>query len=206
METQAVTTPTVRRARPGLDRAARVLLLLAGLLLVAALAGMAFGYRALIVKSGSMTPAIRTGDIVITKLVRPEAVRIGDVVTFRDPSRNEDLVTHRVVAIHPGGAKVAFETRGDANTGVEDWDVARDGTIGRYQWRIPGLGYAVVWIAIPGARIALVIGACLLLGSVLLRSVWSREEEPIDHEPLPDPADVSETAPDEAPADAPSMA
>jgi len=206
METQAVTTQTVRRARPVLDRAARVLLFGAGILLVGALAGMALGYRALIVKSGSMTPAIRTGDIVVTKLVHPDAVRIGDVVTFRDPTRNEDLVTHRVVKIHPEGATIAFETRGDANTGVEDWDVARDGTIGRYRWRIGGLGYAVVWIAIPGARIALVVCACLLLGSVLLRRVWSSREDPTDDEPDGDPADALEEAPDDAPVEAPTLA
>jgi signal peptidase len=184
MSTQAVMIPTVRRARPELDRAARVLLLAAGLLLVLVLASMGLGYRALIVKSGSMAPAIQTGDVVVTKLVRPEAVHIGDVVTFRDPSRNEDLVTHRVQKIQRNGSKVVFETRGDANTGVEDWDIARDGTIGRYRFRIPRLGYALVWIAMPGARIALVVGACLLLGFVLLRSIWARpggtEEDPPD--------------------------
>jgi len=190
METQAVMTPTVRRARPRLDGAARVLLFVAGASLVFVLASMAFGYRALIVKSGSMSPAIGTGDVVVTRLVHPGSVHVGDVVTFRDPSRNQDLVTHRVVKIQPHGAKIAFETRGDANTGVEDWDIAREGSVGRYHFRIPRIGYALVWVAMPLARIALVMGACLILGFVLLRSVWSRSPS----EPDVDPADLPKAA------------
>jgi signal peptidase len=188
MEKQAVMTPTVGRARPQLDRAARVLLLAAGMCLIVVLGGMASGYRALIVKSGSMAPAIQTGDVVVTKLVRPSEIRVGDVVTFRDPSRNEDLVTHRVQRIEPNGAQITFETRGDANTGVEDWDIARNGTVGRYVFRIPKIGFGLVWIAIPFARIALVAGACLVLGSVLLRAIWSRPST----KPSEVPSNVSE--------------
>jgi signal peptidase len=190
MATQTVMTPTVGRARPRLDGAARVLLFVAGASLVLVLVAMAFGYRALIVKSGSMSPAIGTGDLVVTRRVHPQTIHVGDVVTFRDPSRNQDLVTHRVVKMQPHGAKISFETRGDANTGVEDWDIARNGTVGRYRFRIPRIGYALVWVAMPFARIALVVGACLILGFVLLRSVWSGTAP----EPPADPSDLSKAA------------
>src|SRR6187455_615624 len=96
-------------------------------LLLAAAAPLAIGDRSLTVLSGSMSPTIDTGDVVVTEPVAPTEVAIGDIVTFRDPEGTSKLYSHRVQSIDPNGGNVAFITRGDANTSVEHWRVPADG-------------------------------------------------------------------------------
>jgi signal peptidase I len=162
------------------------------------------GYRALIVRSGSMTPAIGVADVIVTRIVKPAAVNIGDVVTFRDPSRNQELVTHRVTHVVQLGNSFSFVTRGDANTGVERWSVDADGTVGRFLFRIPKVGYVLGWVAVPLIRSALMVGAALLLGTAALRRIWSSgggpaetiaEEASADPDPQDGGIDEDATAP-----------
>jgi signal peptidase len=136
--------------------------------------GMALGYRALIVRSGSMAPAIETGDMVVTRLVRPSAVSEGDVITFQDPSRDGELVTHRVVETGRQGGQISFVTKGDANTGQEEWSVDDHGTVGAMAFRIPKAGYVLAWLRTPAVRTSLVIGAALILSFLALRRIWGR--------------------------------
>ena len=83
---------------------------------VAVAAPVALGWRPLAVLSGSMTPTLRTGDEVIVRPVRAESLRIGDVVTFPDPSRDGVLVTHRVRALRIVDGTAHVTTRGDAGS------------------------------------------------------------------------------------------
>lgn len=136
--------------------------------------GMALGFRALIVRSGSMEPTVSTGDVVVTRLVRPSAVSKGDIVTFQDPSRAGELVTHRVVKTRRDGDVVSFVTRGDANSGQEEWSVDADGTVGAMAFRIPKAGYLLAWLRTPVVRISLVVGAALILSFLALRRIWGR--------------------------------
>jgi len=140
--------------------------------LVAAVAPQLGGYRSFTVRSGSMTPAIETGDVVVTKPISPRTARVGDVVTFVDPEGTGKLFSHRVQSVRVAGNEVAFVTRGDANTATEDWRVPAAGSIGRVAYRIPKIGYALSWIDSGPARLALIaIPALLLLWAALLR-IW----------------------------------
>jgi signal peptidase I len=149
--------------------------LLAGTLL-AAVAPQLAGYRSFTVRSGSMTPAIETGDVVVTKPISPLSARVGDIVTFVDPEGTGKLFSHRVQSVRTVGGDVAFVTRGDANTSTEHWRVPADGSIGEVVYRIPKVGYALAWIDTPAARLALIaIPALLLLWAALMR-IWRQEE------------------------------
>src|SRR4051794_12402926 len=57
------------------------------------------GGHILVVASGSMTPTMRTGDVIVVTPVAPAGVRVGQVVTFRDPTRHNRIVSHRVRAV-----------------------------------------------------------------------------------------------------------
>jgi signal peptidase len=152
--------------------------LLAGTLL-AAVAPQLAGYRSFTVRSGSMTPAIETGDVVVTEPISPLAARVGDVVTFVDPEGTGKLFSHRVQSLRAEGDEVAFVTRGDANTSTEHWRVPADGSIGRVAYRIPKVGYALAWIDSGPARLALIaIPALLLLWAALVR-IW-RPQHPAE--------------------------
>jgi len=85
-------------------------------LLIAAVAPMALGLRSYTVRSGSMTPAIRAGDIVIEQPISPSEAQVGDIVTFKDPGGSGRLITHRARAISHARDRLDFVTRGDANT------------------------------------------------------------------------------------------
>jgi signal peptidase len=145
--------------------------LLAGTLL-AAVAPQLAGYRSFTVRSGSMTPAIETGDVVVTEPIAPLSARVGDVVTFVDPEGTGKLFSHRVQSVRAVGEDVAFVTRGDANTSTERWRVPVDGSIGKVVYRIPKVGYALAYLDSPPSRLALIaIPALLLLWAALVR-IW----------------------------------
>jgi signal peptidase len=143
--------------------------------LLAAVAPQLAGYRSFTVRSGSMTPAIETGDVVVTEPISPLSARVGDVVTFVDPEGTGKLFSHRVQSVRAVGDKVAFVTRGDANTSTEHWRVPADGSIGEVAYRIPKVGYALSYIDSGPARLALIaIPALLLLWAALVR-IWRPE-------------------------------
>jgi signal peptidase I len=135
-----------------------------------------FGGRALSVMSGSMSPAIETGDVVVSRGVSPLEIRRGDVITFRDPTDSERLITHRVKEIRISGGEARFVTKGDANNSAERWVVAADGEVGLVVYRLPKLGYALAGLGHPFAKLLLVALPAVLLGAYELRRIWTAEE------------------------------
>jgi len=141
-------------------------------LLLAAALPLALGWRSMVVRSGSMTPTIRTGDVVVVRPIAPTEAQVGEIVTFKDPDGSGRLLVHRVRAISPQGDKVTVTTQGDANTAREHWQVPADGTIGTVVYRVPALGFAAAWIGSPPGRVVLIIVPALLLIVMGLRWVW----------------------------------
>jgi len=72
--------------------------LLVLLLVIALFTFMApnFGWSLDAVRSGSMEPEISTGDLVVTKPVSTDEIKVGDIITFSSPS-NKRITTHRVM-------------------------------------------------------------------------------------------------------------
>lgn len=130
---------------------------------------LALGDRSLVVRSGSMSPAIDTGDVVAVRPIAPASARVGDIVTFELHGK---LTSHRARAIERRATKVLFTTQGDANTGQEHWQVAANGRIGRVMYRVPKFGFVVVKVQSPAGRVGLIILPALLLGFSLLRRIW----------------------------------
>ncbi len=148
----------------------------AGAGLALAVAGpYVFGGRSFTVMSGSMHPAIDTGDVVIDEKIAPRDARVGDIVTFPDPERGGKLVTHRLRSLHREGSSMSAVTKGDANTGVEHWRVPASGQIGRVIYRVPKLGYAMSYIRRPYGRIVLMGIAIAVIAAIALARIWRRE-------------------------------
>ena len=137
-------------------------------------ASLALGYRTFAVLSGSMEPNIHTGDAVVDEPIRPLEARVGDVVTFKDPGRGGELVTHRLRSIRPNGATVAMITKGDANTTVERWYVPVSGSVGRVTYRLPHVGRVMAVIRGRYGRLLLIALPALLLGVYELTRIWRR--------------------------------
>ena len=131
------------------------------------------------VLSGSMQPALGVGDVVLSERTPPLSVRPGDVVTFRDPSRDGELVTHRVESMRRTGGEVVFVTKGDANDVSERWTVAVDGSIGRATTRVPKVGYVLSWAGSREGKLALIAIPAMLLVLLELSGLLGLRREPV---------------------------
>ena len=160
-------------SRRALGSLATLACALAALILIALLLARPLGLQTLVDRSDSMQPAIAAGDLLLTRLGPPAAVRTGDVVTFADPGRGGRLITHRVTERRVQGDRWAFVTRGDANTASERWTVAGDGSVGRLVVRVPRAGFAVAWLTSPIPRLLLLGAGGLALAILLLRRIWA---------------------------------
>jgi signal peptidase len=138
------------------------------------------GRKVLTVLSGSMTPAIRTGDVIVVKPVQPgELAKEGDVITFRAKEDGSMLITHRVVGlIQVEGKTVAYMTKGDNNQSQDLTPVPVDRVIGLYQWRLPLLGYISTFIRKPFGILLFVIVPGLLFIGGELKKLWRALEDP----------------------------
>ena len=77
-----------------------------------------FKYRMFTVVSGSMEPEYNIGEVLISKEVNPDKIKVGDDVSYLGKSGTfkDKVVTHRVVAIEKDvDGKRIFRTKGLAN-------------------------------------------------------------------------------------------
>lgn len=125
--------PRTRRAAGALAA-----LFVLSLALVAAVLVMQ-GYHAYIVRTGSMSPTYRPGDVVLDS--RPRAVRPGDVITFLHSHAAGDVVTHRVTGVSDG----LIHTKGDANATADVWRIRPDQVRGVVVGAVPKLGFLLVF-------------------------------------------------------------
>ena len=115
----------------------------------------------LVVRGGSMEPAIRIGSVVIVD--RADRVpRVGTVATFLDPSG--ELVTHRIVGFD--GTKIV--TKGDANSARDITERASADLKGTVVLGIPFLGYVLYALSQPLVLFILLggTGGFLIIGEL----------------------------------------
>jgi len=120
-----------------------------------------FGYKPMIVLSGSMESKIRKGDLIITKNIDPAKLEEKDVIAFR--TADNTVTTHRIIEIKKIDGKLFFVTKGD-NNNVNDKDmVSEDDIEGIYQFRIPKLGNLLMFIQNP-LGFAVIMLSLLIIG------------------------------------------
>lgn len=90
-------------------------------------------YQILAVTNGSMAPTLNVEDAIV--VVKPNDVKIGDVVTFRADGK---ITTHRLVGINSDGT---YQTKGDANDEPDQWRVNNLGSKFLFKIPIPRLGF-----------------------------------------------------------------
>jgi signal peptidase I len=103
------------------------------------------GYRPLVIRSGSMEPALHPGDVVLVKNVLAGHLGVHDIATFADPSDIHQTMTHRVADVVRDGGHVTVITRGDANLSGESFTTTSTTTVGRVVWRLPRVGTWIAW-------------------------------------------------------------
>jgi signal peptidase len=136
----------------------------------------AIGMQAFAILSGSMEPTLAVGDLVVNRTISADEIRLGDIITFRDPEASTRLLTHRVVDYRVYAASVDVVTRGDANATAERWSIPADGRLGRVEFRLPRVGYAVMHGAGRTGRILLVLLPVVALALLELKRIWFPKE------------------------------
>ncbi len=116
------------------------------------------GYRSFVVQSGSMEPAIMTGDIIVVHA--QEQYQKRDVITFRDARR---IVTHRIQTTIEKGQSLSYVTKGDANRTQDDGVAKRNDVLGKVVLVVPKLGYLVHFAQSPTGFIVLIVVPLFLL-------------------------------------------
>lgn len=76
-------------------------------------------------KGGSMWPVLRTGDGLVIEAYGLQPVCVGDVIAFRDPARDKNIV-HRVIRID-----YRIHTQGDNNSFPDQGKLNREDIIGK---------------------------------------------------------------------------
>jgi len=134
--------------------------------------GLPQNFRAFVVQSGSMSPAIKTGSLVF---IQPSTNYVkGDVITVKvgedaDIKNPKATITHRVVDIIQKDKQTFYTTKGDANDTPDMTPRPANLVLGKVVLTIPFLGYPVGFIKTStGFIIAIVIPATIIVYGELL--------------------------------------
>lgn len=133
--------------------------------LLLAVGGVAFGVKPMVVRSGSMEPAIDTGALALARGADASEITPGDIVSVVTPQGQR--VTHRVVNSSPvEGATHSLTLKGDANpvADPQPYEVKR---VDKVFFDVPVLGSVVAFVATPIGT--LLLGVTCMVG---LMAAW----------------------------------
>lgn len=126
-----------------------------------------FGVQAYVVQSDSMTPEFAAGDVIFSEEVNPEELVAGDIITFisRDSASYGQTITHCIREVTTHNGELAFITYGIA-TGVDDGTpAAASDVLGRYTFRIAGLGSFFEFLkSVPGYIVCILLPFLVIIG------------------------------------------
>ncbi len=162
-----------RRLRAAAGTIAVVLVAgLAGLMVVAAVAThlsargqyTAFGHPVMSVLSGSMTPVIRTGDLIVDDQVtarQASQLRTGQIASFREAKGSTVIITHRIIGEKVVDGEVNYLTKGDANNSPDTILRPSSDIVGVFSYPIRKGGY--ILNALHHPIVPVMLGASVLL-------------------------------------------
>jgi signal peptidase len=128
---------------------------------------------AMTVLTGSMTPTIPVGSIVLVRPADPGTLRVGDVATYQPKAATAEFITHRIVKIDDSTTPTTFIFKGDANRGADINPISAQQVRGKVWFHVPYLG-AIRDSLHGGGGVTLL--AMLLLGGYALTQLsgaWS---------------------------------
>ena len=123
-----------------------------------------FGQPVMTIISGSMTPTIAVGDIVVDAPVtaaQASHFHVGQIISFRAAPGSPEIITHRIVAVRVTGGAVSYITKGDANNSADSTPRPASDVIGLYNFSIPRGGYVLVAMHTPRVIVMLLASALL---------------------------------------------
>jgi signal peptidase len=148
-----------------------------GLLVAVGIGPRSGRYSTLTVLSGSMKPGIPVGAVVAVTPERPADLQVGQIITYAIPVGDHHIISHRVVKIIQGGDQPVFQTKGDANNGIDPWLAQVKGnTVWRVRAVVPGLGWMIRWLRQPMIHTVGVLVFPAMLAILWLMGIWRSNE------------------------------
>jgi signal peptidase len=185
---QVAATPAVRRslARRLANLFGNLVMLACTLAFLAIAVGPhLFDYRTSTMLTGSMSPGINPGDMVVTQPKPSADLQVGDVISYQIPIEDHRVETHRVTSVeHQADGTIAIQTKGDANENVDPWvAIVSTESIYEVQTVVPKVGAAIRVLRAPVVQdgiLWLALGGVLVLG---LSMIWGKKPADDDVEP-----------------------
>lgn len=180
------TMPSATAQRPASKAVAAVgravltlTLVIAALLFLFLAVGPRFlNYQTSTMLTGSMSPGINPGDVVVSVRTPVSELKVGDVITYSIPVDDRRIETHRVTSINRAGT-TSVTTKGDANPGPDPWTaVLSEDYVYTTAGVVPYLGDGIRAFRQPLVQSVLLYGAPALLVVVLLTSIWKKPAKP----------------------------
>jgi len=131
----------------------------------------------MMVQSGSMEPAIRTGSLV---LVAPAPstnsgqadYKIGDIISFSPTGKNKLSVSHRIYDIKNVNGENQYITKGDANKTPDSGHILKNNITGKILISVPYLGYAVNFMQTKtGFLLIIIIPAAIIIFDEIIKII-----------------------------------
>lgn len=135
----------IARDRNNIERVIYIILSIFLVLLICTSSGL-FKYRTFVIATGSMTPNINKGDmVVIERLSDSEKNNLskGDVIAF---NMDNKVVVHRIIEKYNTSQGTFYNTKGDNNNSPDGYLLDIDNIIGLEKFRIRYIGYPTIAI------------------------------------------------------------
>lgn len=135
------------------------------------LSGATTGWRAYVVMSGSMEPAVGLGSVVFTQ--KQTQYKIGEVITFASDANQKNFITHRIVDGIVSDANIEYTTKGDVNEEADNQKINHSQISGKVMLTLPYLGYLANFAKSPKGFIFLVIVPATIIIYEELKNLFS---------------------------------
>jgi signal peptidase len=135
-----------------------------------------YPFEAFYVRSGSMSPAIPVGSLVVATRASAGDLRPGDVIVFQRPDRPQMLLVHRIAAVEQSASGRAFVTKGDANGTPDGWEVPASGEGWQARYSISRAGFLVGWLHAATSRRGWLGSLAIVAAISALIVIWRNEE------------------------------
>ena len=146
-------------------------------LLILVIGPRLYPFQSFYVRTGSMSPGIPVGSLVVATRASAAELKPGDVIVFRRPDRPQMMVVHRINAIVQTASGPAYITKGDANGSPDAWVVPATGNGWRAVYSVSRAGFLVGWLHAAVSRRGWLGSLAIVIAVYVLIAIW-RSEEP----------------------------
>lgn len=135
-----------------------------------------YPFQTFYVRTGSMSPAIPVGALVVATRASADDLNPGDVIVFRRPDRPGMMVVHRIDALEQRASGPVFITRGDANGAPDSWEVPASGDGWQARYAIARAGFVLGWLDAATSRRGWLGSLAIIAALSALMAIWRSEE------------------------------